>query len=64
MTNKPKLPKNIEIDLDEFGQYFDLNETDFPDRIADYLSDKYGYCINGYSYSIKVNDIDWDTKED
>lgn len=33
------------------------------DKIGDYLSDEYGYCISGYNLEIKATDIEWDTKE-
>ena len=57
---EPDLPTDLDITADEdfvpSGEVIDglINE------INEYLSDKYGYCVNSYSYSIKIHDIDWD----
>ena len=54
------LVTNIELDTD--GEVVDLpNEVEVPDEydadydgIADYLSDKYGFCVE--NYSLYIND--------
>lgn len=35
------------------------------DAINEYLSDKYGYCNNGYNYDVKIEitNIDWDLED-
>ena len=56
------LPKNTTLTNVNFTQD-DLSKI--TDIVSDYLSDVYGYCVNGYNMNIniEVNDIDWDTEE-
>lgn len=63
-----KLPKNVKIDdellskilIDDEHVYQMIDES-----ITNYLSDKYGYCINGYMYriNIDVTQIEWDMED-
>lgn len=58
------LPKEIILTADkEFVMSEDL-ATLLNEEINDYLSDKYGYCVEAYGYEIKVSEIFWDTSED
>jgi len=65
-TNKgvvsPKLPKKVKVCIYDL---LDEMETEIlNEKINDYLSDTYGYCM--YSYAVKdleIVDIDWDTEE-
>jgi hypothetical protein len=43
------LPTSLNLDIDEFD-----NDFDFDEELADWLSDKYGFCVEGYSFK-------WDT---
>lgn len=58
-----KLPKEIKCSI--FDILDNCEANDLCDLITDWLSDKYGFCVNSYYYDIKVNlsDIDWDTTE-
>lgn len=43
-----------------------LDEEEFDHlciKIGDYLTDKYGYCVDGFCIDIKVSDIKWDRSE-
>ena len=58
-----KLPKKLKINLLDITDS-DLNDSIF-ETITNYLSDKYGYCVNCVSIekdTIEIN-IDWDTGE-
>ena len=61
-----KLPTKIKIDL---WKIFEKqgNKDVLWDTISDYLTETYGYCLNGYGLQEKINieitDIDWDTSE-
>ena len=58
-----KLPKTVKVSLlDLMDSWFDDELTQ---RINDYLSNKYGYCVNGYVFDdiITITNIDWDTEE-
>lgn len=54
-----ELPKEVHIghvlDDEEMNQLFE--------KVADALSDEYGYCIKDFAIEIKATDINWDTKE-
>lgn len=55
-----------EICLTERGNGFQLDDDVFErlnEAINDYLSDTYGFCVNGYDYQLTISDIDWDTEE-
>lgn len=39
-----KLPASVDLELDP------SEDVDVEDWIADQLSDKYGFCVEGYSY--------------
>lgn len=59
-----KLPKHLKLDLWDI-----LDESlrdEVAEKISDYLSNTYGYCINSYGYAtpLEISDIDWDTDED
>lgn len=57
-----KLPTTVTLGSDVLG---DLAYESVCDDVVDYLSNKYGYCVNGYSIAINitVKDVDWDTSE-
>lgn len=65
------LPRDVQIDLDELEieDIGDREEIEFV--INDYLSNRYGFTVKGYSYDIlpgedeeptyiEITDIDWD----
>ena len=58
-----KLPNKVVLKTEQLPDYVCENIEEF---ISDYLADKYGYCNNGYGYSvhIEINDIDWYIDED
>lgn len=58
-----KLPKKVKICLSDLFEEYKWEEV--LDKINDYLSDTYGYCVEGYSYdsAITVQDIEWDEGE-
>lgn len=54
-----ELPKEVNI-----GHVLDDEELDsLFMKIADYLSDEYGYCVNDFCIEIKATDINWDRSE-
>lgn len=58
------LPEEINLTADkDFVMSEDLAEM-LNEEISDYLSDKYGYCVEAYGYEIKVGGIIWDTSEE
>lgn len=61
-----KLPKKLKIDLWKILEKQGEKDT-FWDIISDYLTDTYGYCVNGYclpqEIEIEITDIDFDTTE-
>ncbi len=62
------LPESEHVFIDDLD-YEDGDDLD--EAISDYLSDKYGFCINGFCIEstdtttgeIYVTEIDWDTTE-
>ena len=61
-----ELPTDELLDLDLFENY--KNDDELDELISDYLSNKYGYCINGYNYRLTethviVDNIEWDLDE-
>jgi hypothetical protein len=48
-TDGEDLPTKLSLNIDEFD-----NDFDFDEELADWLSDKYGFCVEGYSFK-------WDT---
>lgn len=57
-----KLPTTVTLDADVLG---DLAWESMTDDVLDYLSNKYGYCVENYDFTIeiKVKHIKWDTSE-
>ena len=66
-TNKkgvvsPKLPKSIKVSI--YDLLDELEAEELNEKINDYLSDTYGFCVYGYNVKdLEIVDIDWDTKE-
>ena len=66
MTDAKDLPQKLQLNLSAFEEEgMDLDES-----IADYLSERFGYCMNNFNYTInrkkdKINitSIDWDLSE-
>lgn len=62
------LPKRVEIlasDLEVNDDFLLVDSDELEDMVIDYLSDKYGYCLENYYYNIEDNkvivfDIVWD----
>lgn len=42
------LPKKIVIDINESNEYLLEDIDGYADNLCDYLSDEYGYCIEGF----------------
>jgi len=65
---EPELPEVVNLNINDLD-YEDGDDLD--EKIGDYLSDTYGYCVNGFCIfymntttgEIVVNEIDWDTSE-
>lgn len=65
------LPKRVEIlasDLEVDNDLLLVDSDELEDMVNDYLSDKYGYCLEDYTYNIEDNkvivfDIVWDIME-
>ena len=65
------LPKRVEIlvsDLEVDDDLLSIDSDELEDMVVDYLSDKYGYCVEDYTYNIEDNkvivfDIVWDIME-
>lgn len=68
---KYNLPKRVEIlasDLEVNDDFLLVDSDELEDMVIDYLSDKYGYCLENYYYNIEDNkvivfDIVWDIME-
>jgi len=69
---EPSLPKEVTFKASEVA--LDTDDEDPSERLGDLLSDKYGFCHNGFKYEVKNNengepsefrcyDIEWDTSE-
>lgn len=62
------LPKRVEIlasDLEVNDDFLLVDSDELEDMVVDYLSNKYGYCLENYFYNIEDNkvivfDIVWD----
>jgi len=47
-----ELPTDVDIPLSELiDDDEDTDDVDIGDRVCDYLSDKYGFCVYGFSIS-------------
>jgi len=57
-----KLPTELKLGRD-FVMSEELAEM-LAEEINDYLSDKYGYCVEGYGWDIELGGITWDTSEE
>lgn len=61
-----KLPKELKIDIFDIAKKQDKSD-ELWEMITDYLTETYGYCVNGYSIkssNIELCDIDFDTTEE
>lgn len=60
----PKLPETVVINDKEFTEHCEIQE-EIAIWIADYLSDKYGFCVRdlGYEIEIKAVGINWDMED-
>ena len=57
----PQLPETVIVDLN-------LYDLEIGDIISNFITEKFGYCNNGFSYEFKddkliITHIDWDTTE-
>ncbi len=69
-TLSPKelgLPTEVEVSKEEIVEEFDLDsdadEEEILDFVADYLSDKYGYCLYGFdceSQDLEAKDVSFE----
>ena len=53
----------LSVDIDAYWEQLDEYEQE--DAISDFLSDKFGFCHNGFSYEeigeqIRITNIQWD----
>ena len=56
---EPNLPTELTL-----GSAFPMSkelEDRLSEEINDYLANKYGFLHKGFSYTIELKDIDWDT---
>ena len=63
------LPTNVTLNLDDIDKYAPIDKYAYEaigEKLNDLLSNKYGFCVNGYGYDIKIEftDIDWDVDEE
>lgn len=59
-----ELPNEIVLTAQDSG--FEMSDEladRFSEEISDYLSDLYGYLVEGYDYRIEVSNILWDKGE-
>lgn len=60
------LPDRVEVEIDSCLAD-NINDDEWMEQyLNDYLSDKYGYCIEGYNWEVEndkiiITDIYWDT---
>ena len=45
---KVELPKEVHIEINKDNEYLLDDIDDYADEVCDYLSDNYGYCIEGF----------------
>ena len=57
---EPDLPTDLDITAEEDFEPSNEVMDGLVNEINEYLADKYGYCVNSYSYSVKIYSIDWD----
>lgn len=56
----------LEIILTEQDSGFEMSDEladKFSEEISEWLSDKYGYLVEGYDYKIELSNILWDIGE-
>ena len=56
----------LEIILTSQDSGFEMSDEladKFSEEIAEWLSDKYGYLVEGYDYKIELSNILWDIGE-
>lgn len=47
------LPKRVVIDINKDNEYLLEDIDGYADELCDYLSDEYGYCIEGFNVKCK-----------
>lgn len=47
------LPKRVVIDINKDNEYLLEDIEGYADELCDYLSDEYGYCIEGFNVEYK-----------
>ena len=57
------LPEEVNLTADPEFQMSEELADRLSEEINDYLSDKYGYCVEAYGWELKVGGIVWDTSE-
>ena len=57
------LPKNVCLSGDKDFQLSEELADRLNEEITDFLSDKYGFCVNAYGWELNAVDINWDTEE-
>ena len=65
---EPDLPDIVNLNINDLD-YKDGDDLD--EKISNYLSNEYGFCVNGFlieeadtvTGDIKVTDIEWDTED-
>ena len=60
------LPNNITITGKDYDKALSAETRErIGEELVDYLTEKYGYCVNGFGYDIKIeiDQIDWDTED-
>lgn len=57
------LPEEVILTADPEFQMSEELADRLSEEINDYLSDKYGYCVEAYGWELKVGGIVWDTGE-
>lgn len=57
------LPTDINLTADKDFQLSDELADRLNEEILDFLADKYGYCVEGYGWELKIGGIMWDTSE-
>lgn len=61
---KKQLPDKITLTNVNSGFVMSDELADkFCEEVNGYLADKYGFCVEGWSYQIDLSDIMWDTGE-
>lgn len=60
------LPNSITITGKDYDEAFSAETRErIGEELVEYLTEKYGYCVNGFGYDVKIeiDRIDWDTED-